>query len=333
MDDRTRYQLDRIGIIGLGDTLLTQDVLADIAMDAAMETAPNNNVPDFIAAYVDPDVIRILTAPTNAEKIFDPMKKGSRGVGVAAFPTLEETGEVAPYSDYGNEGVSDYNANFPTREEYGFQTMTRWGDLEGWVMSMAQINASSEKQRASANTIKRAHNRIWFFGVAGKKNYGILNDPDLPAPIVQATPFANMTADEVYEAVLALYTQLSVQMKGLLADGLNMSDPLKLCMSNNVAPALKKKNSHGISVQQMLTESFPGMVFVTAPEYDTTSGELVQLICPTVDGQKTGQLGYTELLHAHGVLRESSSYKEKKSAGTFGAVIKQPFAVAQMLGA
>lgn len=338
MDRQTIAKLTSVGIVGLPVKLMTSAAMgALLAMDAAMTTAPNNAIPAFLSTYVDPEVVRVLMAPTNAEKVFDPVKKGTRGVGVAAFPLVEETGEVAPYSDYGREGVSEYNANWPTRQEYGFQTVTQWGDLESAVMSMAQINAANEKQVASANTVKRGHNRIWFFGIAGLQTYGILNDPSLPSPHVPATvggaiTWADKTANAIYDDVVTLYAKLCDQMKGLQADGLNMSAPLKLCFSNTVAPMLKKKNDFGVSVQQMLAEAFPAMQFVTAPEYDTASGQLVQLICPKVDGQKTGILAYTELLHAHGVVRELSSYQEKKSAGNFGAVIKQPFAVAQMLG-
>jgi hypothetical protein len=330
-------KLVRIGIVGYPRALLTEAAKTAMAMDAAMITAPNNSVPAALTAFVDPNVITILTSPCNAEKIFDPIRKGTRGCQVAAFPLVEETGGVAPYSDYGAEGASDYNVNWPKRQEYGFQTITRWGDLESIVMGMAAINAANQKQESSANNIKRAHNRFWFYGVEGLENYGILNDPALPAPITPqvsdtAVTWTDKDADAIYEDFIALYLQLAAQMKGLETDGLEMTSPLKFCLSNTAAPNLKKKNAFGVSVQQMLAEAFPNMQFVTAPEYSTEAGELVQLICPTVNGQATGKLGYTELIHAHGVVRVLSSYAEKKSAGTFGAVIFQPFAVAQMLG-
>lgn len=332
-------QLHNVGIIGLPQTLLTKERIAELlAMDAAMTTAPNNAVPELLTAYIDPEVIKILHAPTNAEKIFSPVKKGALGVRTVVFPVVEETGDIAQYSDYGSEGASDYNANYPERNEYIFQSVSRWGDLESTVMSMAQIDAANSKQRATAATIKRGHNRIWFFGMAGMKNYGILNDPSLPAPIAPvvvgaAITWADKGADAIYDDIaVSLYGQLVEQMQGLETNGLDMSSPLKLCYSNKTAKYLKKKNSFGLSVHAMLLESFPNMQFVSAPEYSTTAGELVQLICVTVQGQQTGMLGYTEMLHAHGVCRELSSYKEKKSAGNLGAVIKQPFAVAQMIG-
>jgi hypothetical protein len=330
-------QLARIGIVGYPQALLTEAAKTAMAMDAAMLTAPNNAVPAALTAYIDPNVIKILTSPCNAEKVFDPNKNGTRGCQVAAFPVVEETGGVAPYGDYGTEGASDYNLNWPKRQEYGFQTITRWGDLESIVMGMAAINAANQKQESSANTIKRAHNRFWFYGVQGLENYGILNDPSLPAPISPATVGGAVTwtdkdADAIYADFVDLYLQLAGQLAGLQSDGPDMTSPLKCCLSNVAAPNLKKKNSFGVSVQQMLAEAFPNMTFITAPEYATEAGELVQLICPTVGGQPTGKLGYTELIHAHGVVRELSSYMEKKSAGTFGAIIFQPFAIAQMLG-
>ncbi|EOI9212752.1 DUF2184 domain-containing protein, partial [Salmonella enterica subsp. enterica serovar Mbandaka] len=48
--------------------------------------------------------------------------------------------------------------------------------------------------------------------------------------------------------------------------------------------------------------------------------------------QDTGYCSFTEKMRAHAVVTESSAWKQKKSAGTWGAIIRQPLAYAQMLG-
>ena len=71
---------------------------------------------------------------------------------------------------------------------------------------------------------------------------------------------------------------------------------------------------------------------VTAPEYSTTSGELVQLVADEIEGQRTLEVAFTEKLRAHPIVVNLSSFKQKKSQGTWGAIIYRPFLVAQMLG-
>lgn len=339
-------RLAALGVVGLPPAWLddkAREAIASqsMAFDAApgsLVTQNNNGVPNWLTMYTSPEVVKVLLSRCAAEEIYDPVKNGELWVQTAAFPMLEYTGEVAPYGDYSGEGSSDYNANWPQRQEYVFQTVTKIGDAETQRMGMAKINAASAKQEASAMVLKRARNKIWFFGVEGLQNYGILNDPALPAPISPPVDgngklkLSEKSADDVYETIRVLYARLHSQTRGLIDDGLKMDAEMKLCMSTDVAPNLKKKNSFGLTVEAMLKDAFPKMKVVTAPEFSTEAGELMQLICPSVDGQRTGQLGYTELLHAHGMRRALSHFEEKKSSGNYGAVIFQPFAVAQMLG-
>jgi hypothetical protein len=37
-------------------------------------------------------------------------------------------------------------------------------------------------------------------------------------------------------------------------------------------------------------------------------------------------------MRAHAVVKDTSAFKQKKSQGTWGAIIFQPFAIAQMIG-
>jgi hypothetical protein len=326
------------GITGFPRRFLEDaDIQRIIAKDAALTTTSNQGVPAWMTLYTHPDVIKILVQKRAAEQIFSPSRTGSYGDKTAQFPIVEYTGDVAPYADYSAEGRSGYNVNYPKREAFYFQNYSEWGDMEMAVMSKGRIQAAAEKQAAAALAIKIAHNRIWFYGVAGLDNFGILNDPNLSTPITPTTGTAGDTWDEkttkeIYADVLSLFTKLNQQAGANLRDGWTMADKLILCISNLVAPALHKATDFNISALDMIKKSFPAIELVTAPEYSTKGGELVQLIAPEVFGQSTGLLGYTELMKIHGVVRRESSFREKNSASNFGAVILQPFAVAQMLG-
>ena len=78
------------------------------------------------------------------------------------------------------------------------------------------------------------------------------------------------------------------------------------------------------------------MEIVVAPEMSTEAGELVQMYADVVsaDGvtNKVADLVFSEKMRAGRVVPALSHFKQKFTAGTFGAVIFQPFAVAQMLG-
>jgi hypothetical protein len=58
----------------------------------------------------------------------------------------------------------------------------------------------------------------------------------------------------------------------------------------------------------------------------------MQLIVDSVDGQKTAQVGFTEKMRAHPVFVGLSCFKQKKSAGTWGTIVKMPAGIASMYG-
>jgi hypothetical protein len=113
---------------------------------------------------------------------------------------------------------------------------------------------------------------------------------------------------------------------------LEATDAMCLAMSPTSAVNLTKTNQYNVNVYDQLKKNFPNLRVETAVEYDTAGGQLVQLIADTVDGQKTATVGFTEKLRAHPVIQRTSSFVQKKSAGSWGTIIKFPLAIAQMIG-
>lgn len=308
-----------------------------LAMDAqpTLITTPNNGVPAFLTNLLDPEVVRILVTPMKAAQIYGETKKGDWVTLSTQFPVVESTGEVSSYGDYSNNGSSGANVNWVPRQSYQFQTVSQWGERELELYGLAKINYASEINAASALVLSKFLNKSYFFGIANLLNYGLLNDPSLIAPILPTVKTAGgytwavATAQEIYNDVLALFAQLQTQMQGLVPD---MDAKMTLALSPVLAVSLKKVSIYNVTAEQTIKENFPNLTIETAPEFALQAGQLMQLILEDVDGIKTTYTAFTEKMRAHPVIPDLSSWKQKKSAGTWGGICRRPICIAQMQG-
>lgn len=305
------------------------------AMDAAgpMVTLPNNGIPAMLTNYFDPSVIEVLTAPMNAELLYGAVQKGDWATNTTTFMVVESEGETATYGDFSENGQSSHNTNFPQRQSYGFQTNTQWGDKQMDVAAKARLNYAQNQQRASALILRKKENNIFLFGVTGLQNYGLMNDPSLIAPVAPTTgaggnTWAQKTSDEIYADFVLLWANAISQGGGLI----NTKSKATVGIPNVIEQNLTKQNAFGQVLKDRLKLAYPNMTIETIPEFATTSGNLVQMIIQDVEGFRTGELAYAERMRAHGVVRHSSYFSEKKSGHAWGAVIYYPNFIAQMLG-
>lgn len=308
----------------------------NLAMDAQpiLATTPNGGIPAFLTNTIDPEVIRTVFAPMRAAQIFGETKKGDWTTLSVQFPVVESTGEVSSYGDFNNNGSTGANVNWVPRQSYTLQTITQYGERELDMYGVAKINYASELSIASALVLAKFINKSYFFGVAALANYGALNDPNLIAPITPAVKgaggltWAVATAQEVYNDVLAIFGQLQTQMGG----NVDMDARMTLALSPILAVQLNKVSQYNVTARTTIQTNFPNLEIITAPEYATVGGNLMQLILKDVDGVATTYCAFTEKLRAHPVIAGLSSFMQKKSAGTWGAILRRPIAIAQMLG-
>ncbi|WP_346827291.1 DUF2184 domain-containing protein [Serratia inhibens] len=309
-----------------------------LAMDAqpTMVTATNSGIPAYFTNYVDPDLIRVLVTPMKAAQIYGEVKKGDWTTLTAQFPIVESTGEVSSYGDYNNNGMVSANVNWVPRQSYHYQTHTRWGERELDMYGAARIGYAAELNVASALVLNKFQNKSYFYGIAGLQNYGALNDPNLQPSV---TPAATGTSggitwdtkdgQAVYDDIAGrLWKQLVAQTKGLV----ERTDRIKLGMSPTAEVNLTKTNMYNVNVSDLLKKNFPNLTIETAVEYSTTAGEIVQMVAERLGEQDTTYAAFTEKMRAHAVVTEESSWKQKKSGGTWGTIIRQPLAIATMLG-
>ncbi|WP_424624449.1 DUF2184 domain-containing protein [Achromobacter marplatensis] len=309
-----------------------------LAMDAAgpLVTSSNTGIPGYLTNWVDPDLTRVLTTPMQGAVILGEAKKGDWTTLTATFPVVESTGEVSSYGDFSENGRAGANSNFPQRQSYHYQTITEWGERELEMAGLTKINWAAELNIASALVLNKFQDNSYFFGIAGLQNYGLLNDPNLSASITpgatgtgSGTTWATKGGQEVYDDISQrLYNQLVLQARGLI----NRKSRMKLCMSPEMEVNLTKTNQYNVNVSDQLAKNFPNMVVETAVQYATTGGQLVQLIAESIDGQGAGSAAFTEKMRAHPIVQGLSSFKQKKSQGTWGSIIKRPVCIASMIG-
>lgn len=315
---------------------MTPAALRRLAQDAnaqsALITVQNSGVPVMFLTFVDPTIIPIFVAPMRAAEIAGEALKGSWITEVEMFITGEMTGETTGYGDWNMSGSSDFNANYPQRQNFLFQSFLQYGEREVARASAGKIDLISQKQKANALVLMKALNAMYFFGISGIQNYGLLNDPSLP-PVMSAQfswlTSSSATANTEYQDIVRMYQYLVSVNKGVV----NEDSPMVLAMSPAQAVALKNITQYNTnSVSELLKQNFQNLRIITAPEYDTASGQLMQLICEKHEGQRSLEANFSSKLMAHNMVTLDSSWRQKRSSGGYGTVIFRPTMFAQMYG-
>lgn len=311
-----------------------------LANDAALATQPNIGAPAAIYTYLDPRVIDVLFAVTNATQFFEKTKIGDFVDEFANFPVEEITGSVGPYADYGDGPSVDVNMNYPVRQNYRYQTTLKYGDLELEKSTKAKINLAARKQNAAAQIIARAENAFQLYGVKGMEIYGMLNDPNIPETIspisvnskstwadkVAADP--NNAATLVYNDVAKLWMELAANNGGHL----DVNTPVVLGISNKMIGYLTQPNQFGKTAKQMLEENYRNIKIVQLPELSTEAGEMLYMAATDVLGESSGFCAFSRAFQLGRLIPKMSSFEQKASAGTWGCVITRPSMVATMTG-
>lgn len=322
----------------------------NLAMDAqpTLATDPNSAVPALLTTLIDPEIFRILFAPTQAAAIFGEVKKGTWLDETAMFPIVENTGEVSSYGDFNENGHTGLNTNWPQRQSYLFQTIKEYGERELERAGLARIGWVSELDGSAAQALNRFANLTYFFGVTGLQNYGVFNDPNLSASLTPATKAAGgvkwinggvvvATANEIYTDIQSVFFQLVAQTAGLVDQKTQMT----LAMSPGSEVALTTTNAFNVNVTDLLKKNFPNLTIQTAVQYGAVSasnpngvaaGNFMQLIAKNVEGQQTAYVAFNEKQRAHPIIVAMSSFKQKVTGGTWGAVIRGAYGISSMVG-
>lgn len=320
--------------IAFDESHCAPQLMAMDAVQSVLATVPSSSIPYFLANWFDPKLIATLVSPMMAAVIVGEAQKGDWLTETAQFAVIEADGEVSSYGDYELSGASNVNVNFPSRQNYLFQSFLQYGMREIGRMGLAKIDWAAKQMESNALILAKALNLQYFFGQSGLVNYGLLNDPSLPAPLTATYSWlqsASATANTIYQDFVRLYIQLQSQSNGVI----QMDAPMVAAMSPQVSPVLTEVTQYNTnSVKALLEQNFPNLRIETAVEYGppiNTSGNLVQLICEEIDGQRTAECAFSTKMMAHNMIVAESSWRQKRVSGGYGTTIYRPYAIASML--
>lgn len=331
-----RFGIHFMGALGYQKEGMAMDAAPNYTPGTAI-TSPNDGFLVQFFNYIDPGIIEVLTAPNRAAAIFGEGKIGSWVDIFATFQLLEDTGQVAAYGDFSRAGTSGVNQNYEQRQQFLVQAFLEAGELELERAGAARLDLMNRKQMAQIRTLDKWQNRSYFYGVAGILNYGVLTDPALTAPNVptagaSGVTWAVKTALEIYEDFLAAYQRLLDNANGLLSMDIDTDINITFCISNTVQSYLGKKNDFGLSVRGLVKETFPNAKIESAPQFATESGNILYAFIPEMEGMDTIDCAFSEKLRTHRLVPEDSSVRQKRTSGSWGAIVKRPLLVDQTIG-
>ena len=311
-----------------------------LAQDAALSTAPNTGIPSAYLTYLDPEITTILFAAQNATKLFAESRKGDWATAYAQFPVEEVAGDVTPYQDFNTAVSADVNYNFPTRQNFIFQTSLKYGMREQDTAAQARLSLAGAKQKAAAAVLARAHNRFYLYGVRGVECYGALNDPNLPeseSPISVGgkSTWADKVATNADTAANVIFNDVAKLIGTLIGNAqghVDQNTRFVLAVGSKRFSYLTLPNSFGKTALSLIKENYPHCEVIQLPELDTAAGSMLYLTAPEIAGEKTAECVYSEKMRFLNVEAHSSFFTQKAVGGTWGCIIRRPFAVATMLG-
>lgn len=301
-----------------------------IAMDAyeggVAQTVANAGIPAMLTTFLSPKWIEFVTTPMRTAEAFTEKQFGDRTMTNISIPTYELYGETSSYGDFNDNGMSNTNENYEFRQPYEYQTNIKIGEIAQERAAAARFSLVERQIQSTTLTLNKTQDNIYLYGVAGLNNYGVLNDPDL-LPDTIGGNWALMDSLELYNEVLALFTQLVEQSNGIVTE----NDEMTLVLPPAMNARLLASNEFGLNALKYIKDNLPNLKIVSIPQYKTAAGEKLQLVLDSYMGQETVNLGFVDKLRTHAVEIKTSGFLQKRSQSTIGAIVYYPMFVANRL--
>ena len=288
--------------------------------------------------------VNILTAARKIDTLTGISTIGSWEDEEIVQGVLEPLGTATVYGDFSNVPFASWNTNFERRTVVRFEMGMQVGLLEEGRTARMRVSSSAEKRAGAALALDIQRNRVGFYGYndGANRTYGFLNDPSLPA-YNNAPNGAGGSPLWSTKTYLEIVADIRVMLAGIQNQSQDTIDvetaPITFALPTAVYQYLSVVSQYGNSVRQWLTDTYPNVRVVSAPELNDGNGgasaaymyaEVVQ------DGSSDDHRTFIQVVPAKfqvlGVEKHIKSYAEAYSNATAGIMCKRPYAVYRLSG-
>ena len=340
---RQRGPLD----ISKGNQKWTYDEMAQIgfgnleAMDSAL-TGPAMHgglIHREVLQHVLPGLIRTATRVRVLDEITGVMNAGEWHDEEIILNVATPTGTAELYGDNSNIPLASYMQDQEKRGIVRFEQGFQVGKLEEARQSAAGFEAASEKRNAAAESLESSRERVGYYGfnAPDTRVFGLLNDPNLPAYETAATPWLTATFEQITGDINAMFSRIELASGGIIQDSINLTQVLPL----GYRSVLSKANpvARGETVKQWVSENYPNLRFVFAPEFKGANGgaDVTYMFADSVDDGSTATSATIlqvvpvkyQLL---GSENQVKGYLEDATNATAGIFVTRPWAITRLTG-
>ena len=325
--------------IGFGRGVLER--MTDYAMDTIQQplTTPNIATPiQFLQNWM-PGVVEIVTAKQAIDELVGRATVGSWEDEQVVQQVIEMTGAAVPYTDLGNSPLASWNPNFVIRSVVRFELGQRVNNLEEAQSARMRIDSAGQKRKSIAIQLEIQRNAVGFYGYnsGNAMTYGLLNDPNLSAYTNAPTGnWASSTFAQIQGDLLTAFQALRTQSQGRITPN---KDPITLAVPTSKIDYLAKSTDFGYSVWQWLTDFYPNVTVVDAPQLTGANGgaDVFYVYADTVrdsgtDDLKTFMQIVPSTFQLLGIQKLTKGFEELYSNATAGVLCKRPYAVKRYTG-
>lgn len=340
-DAKDYPQLKMIGI----DIGNPQRMMA--AMDAIQPsiTVPSVGAPiQFLQSWL-PGLVDIVTQARVIDEIVGIQTIGDWADEEIVQGTREFLNAPQLYGDYTNMPKASANINWEKRTIVRFEQGISVSTLDQERMAKTRVDLASSYRESAALGLEIVRNSVGFFGFNSGANftYGFLNDPNLlPYNTVPATGTGTSTTWAT-KNFLQIVADLRQMISGLRTQSGANVDPekvnLTLVLPTNVVDYLGVTSDFGNSVRDWLTETYPKIRVVSAPELNAANAgaNVGYLFADAVPGTSTdGGQTFIQMVPAKfkvlGVQQMVKGYDEDFTNATAGVLCKRPVFVYRVTG-
>jgi hypothetical protein len=338
-------KLQRLGI-GLDNKTVNQ-MMASVGMDSlqALTTTASIGTPiQFLQSWL-PGFVKVLTAARKIDTLVGIATVGKWSDEEVVQGVLEYTGKTMVYGDTTNVPLASWNTNFERRTVVRFEEGLQVGRLEEARAGQINLNSAASKREAASLALEIQRNAVGFYGFnsGNGRTYGFLNDPSLGGYVTVAATGAGSTTTWSTKTFLNITADIRTAVAALRAQSQDTIDPetmeLTLAVATAAVDRLSVTSDFGNSVRQWITETYPKMRIVSAPELSAANGgaNVFYLYAERVNDQSTDD-GRTFIqpvpskFQVLGVHQTAKNYVEDYLNATAGVMCKRPFAVTRYTG-